>query len=48
MAVKLLDWVDPKYVTQFESMLIILLSIFGFLNNFFIIIFILTFKTMIM
>jgi len=44
LAVILVFWIDPKYIEDFEKKLIILLSLFGILNNYFIYVFIFFFK----
>ena len=45
IAMNLCIWIDPKYMKEFEKYFIFLLSLFGILNNFFIIVFIFFFRT---
>lgn len=47
IAIKLVSWIDPKYIEDFESYFIALLGLFGLLNNFFILYFILIWKDLI-
>lgn len=48
IAVYLVEWIDPKYTYEFESILIGLITLFGVLNNYFMIFFIILFKDMFM
>ena len=47
VAVKLVTWVNPKYVREFETIIIRLMTIFGFLNHFWVIIVLVFFKSQI-
>ena len=48
IAVYLVEWIDPKYTYEFESILIGLITFFGVLNNYFMIFFIILFKDLFM
>ena len=48
IAIILVKWIDPKYMKEFERYLIYLLTIFGLLNNFFVLLFIFYLKTTLM
>lgn len=45
LAIKLILWVDPKFMKEFENYLIMLLTIFAFFNHFFIMILLIFFKS---
>ncbi len=44
MAVRFVNWIDPKYMQQFEKYLITLIVFFSLLNNYFVLIVIVFFK----
>lgn len=45
LAIKMVAWVDPKYMTEFDNFLIVIVMTFSILNNYFILILIIFIKS---